>query len=47
MAPVRDRAYDLLGNPAELDSLLDLGADKAREAAHVTLHEARTKLGLD
>ena len=47
MAPVRDRAYDLLGDPAELDSLLDLGADKAREAAHVTLHDARAKLGLD
>ncbi|CAN5172405.1 tryptophan--tRNA ligase [soil metagenome] len=47
MAPVRDRAYELLDDPAELDSLLDLGADKAREAAQLTLHDARARLGLD
>ena len=47
MAPVRDRAYELLDDPAELDALLDRGADKAREVARITLHEAQAKLGLD
>ncbi|MGI8911291.1 MAG: tryptophan--tRNA ligase, partial [Rubrobacteraceae bacterium] len=47
LAPVRDRAHELLDDPAELDALLDRGAGKAREVADTTLHDARAKLGLD
>ena len=47
MAPVRDRAYELLDDPAELDALLDRGADRAREVARVTLRDAQARLGLD
>ena len=37
LTPIRDRANELLNDPAELDRLLALGADKAREIASVTL----------
>ena len=37
LTPIRDRANELLDDPAELDRLLALGADKAREIASVTL----------
>ena len=47
LAPVRDRAHELLDDPAELDALLDRGAGKAREVADTTLHDAWAKLGLD
>jgi tryptophanyl-tRNA synthetase len=47
LAPVRDRAYELLGDPAELDRLLDSGARRAQEAAQPTLESSRTRLGLD
>ncbi len=33
LAPIRERANELLADPAELDRLLALGADKAREIA--------------
>src|ERR671910_67367 len=47
LGPVRDRAYELLDDPAELDRLLDSGARRAQEAAQPTLESARTRLGLD
>src|ERR687896_593243 len=47
LAPVRDRAYELLDDPAVLDRLLDSGARRAQEAALPTLESARARLGLD
>jgi tryptophanyl-tRNA synthetase len=47
LAPVRERAYELLDDPVELDRLLESGARRADEAARPTLESARTKLGLD
>jgi tryptophanyl-tRNA synthetase len=47
LAPVRDRANELLSDPAELDRLLEFGARHAREAALPTLEDAQAKLGLD
>jgi tryptophanyl-tRNA synthetase len=47
LAPVRDRANELLADPAELDRLLESGARRAREAALPTLENAQAKLGLD
>ncbi len=37
LTPIRDRANELLADPAELDRLLAHGADKAREIASATL----------
>jgi len=47
LTPIRERALELLDDPAELDRLLDAGAEKARETARPTLAEARTRMGLD
>jgi len=47
LAPVRDRANELLDDPAELDRLLESGARRAQEAAAPNLKSAQAKLGLD
>jgi tryptophanyl-tRNA synthetase len=47
LAPVRDRANELLDDPTELDRLLESGARRAREAALPALRNAQAKLGLD
>lgn len=47
LAPIRARALELLDDPAELDSLLVSGAERAREVADPVLHAARAKMGLD
>jgi tryptophanyl-tRNA synthetase len=47
LAPVRDRAHELLDDPAELDRLLDSGARRARDVALPNLESARARLGLD
>jgi tryptophanyl-tRNA synthetase len=47
LAPVRDRAHELLDDPAELDRLLESGARRAQEVALPTLESARGRLGLD
>ena len=47
LAPVRDRAHELLDDPAELDDLLESGARRANEAARPVLQSAWAKLGLD
>ena len=39
LAPVRDRAHELLDDPAELDRLLESGARRAHEVALPTLEE--------
>ncbi|CAA9467245.1 MAG: Tryptophanyl-tRNA synthetase [uncultured Rubrobacteraceae bacterium] len=47
LAPIRERALELLDDPKELDSLLESGAERAREVAHATLRDAWTRMGLD
>ena len=47
LAPVRDRAHELLDDPAELDRLLESGARRAQEVALPTLKSAQARLGLD
>ena len=45
LSPIRDRANELLDDPAELDRLLAHGADKAREIAAATLSDVYAKVG--
>jgi len=47
LSPVRERTLELLDNPRELDGILEAGAERAREVAQSTLHDAWAKLGLD
>jgi tryptophanyl-tRNA synthetase len=47
LAPVRDRANDLLSDPTELDRLLESGARRAESAARPTLQNTQANLGLD
>ena len=47
LAPIRERALELLDDPKELDALLESGAEKARAVARPTLSDAATKMGLD
>jgi tryptophanyl-tRNA synthetase len=47
LAPIRERTLELLDEPRELDGILESGAEKARQAARPTLHDAWAKLGLD
>ncbi len=47
LSPIRERALELLDDPRELDDLLGAGAERAREVADSTLHDAWAKLGLD
>ena len=46
LAPIRDRAFELLDDPRELDGLLESGAERARRIAHPNLEGAWAKLGL-
>jgi tryptophanyl-tRNA synthetase len=47
LAPVRDRANELLADPSELDRLLESGARRAERAAQPTLQSTQANLGLD
>jgi len=47
LAPIRERALELLDDPKELDDLLESGAERAREVAHQTLRDAWTRMGLE
>ena len=47
LAPIRERALELLDDPKGLDDLLESGAERARNVAASTLHDARAKMGLD
>lgn len=47
LLPLRERALELLDDPAELDGILEDGAERARAAARPTLASARAKMGLD
>ena len=46
LRPIQARYAELMADPAELQSLLRKGADKAREVAAATLTRAQTNLGL-
>ncbi|MDC0991625.1 tryptophan--tRNA ligase, partial [Pontimonas sp.] len=46
VTPIRERTHELLADPAELDRLLVLGAEKAAETAEATLGRAHEALGL-
>jgi tryptophanyl-tRNA synthetase len=46
ISPIRARFEQLIGNPEDLDRLLDTGADKARALAEPTLLSAKRALGL-
>lgn len=45
--PVRERYEELIADPAELDRLLALGADRARAIAETKLVEVKEKMGFD
>ena len=45
-APARERYLELLANPAEVDGILDAGADRLRPMAEATMAEVREKMGL-
>lgn len=45
LEPIRARTLELLADPAELDRLLAVGAEKAREIASVTLADVYSKVG--
>jgi len=47
LTPIRERTLELLDNPRELDEVLEAGAERARDVARSTLHDAWAKLGLD
>lgn len=46
LTPIRTRAQELLDDRAELERLLDRGAEKAREVAAATLTDVYDKIGL-
>lgn len=45
VTPLRDRTNELMSDPAELDRLLALGAERAREIASVTLGQVYERMG--
>ncbi|MFW0185117.1 tryptophan--tRNA ligase [Rothia sp. CCM 9418] len=45
LAPIRERSLELLDDPAELDKLLAVGAQRAREIASVTLQNVYERVG--
>lgn len=45
LAPIRERALELLEDAAEIDRLLAVGAEKAREIASVTLKNVYDRVG--
>ena len=47
LAPIRERTLELLDDPKELDDVLEMGAERARNVARETLRDARVKMGLD
>jgi tryptophanyl-tRNA synthetase len=44
-APVRERALELLSDPAELDRILAVNADRATEVAEATLAKVYDRVG--
>jgi len=46
LQPIRERIKDLVSDPYQVDNLLKLGTEKAREEASTTLHELKRIMGL-
>ena len=46
VTPIQRRVQELLADPAELQAVLDKGADRARQAAMKTLRRVYDRLGL-
>jgi tryptophanyl-tRNA synthetase len=46
LEPIRTRYEELMGDPAELERILEGGADRAAEVAEVTMKEVRSRSGL-
>lgn len=47
LAPIRERALELLGDPKELDAILESGAEEARAVAQPVYRNAASRMGLD
>ena len=45
-APARQRYLELMANPAEVDGILEMGADRLRPMAEATMAEVRQRMGL-
>jgi tryptophanyl-tRNA synthetase len=45
-APARERYMELMASPAEIDGILEAGADRLRPMAAETMDEVRAKMGL-
>jgi tryptophanyl-tRNA synthetase len=45
-APARERYLELMAKPAEIDGILETGADRLRPLAEATLDDVRRKMGL-
>ncbi len=45
-APARDRYLELIAHPADVDGILEAGADRLRPMATATMDEVRVKMGL-
>jgi tryptophanyl-tRNA synthetase len=45
-APARERYLELMAHPAEIDGILEAGADRLRPKAEATMAEVREKMGL-
>ena len=45
-APARERYAELMANPAEVDGILEAGADSLKPKAAATMAEVREKMGL-
>ena len=45
-APARERYLELMSNPAEVDGILEMGADRLRPMAEATMAEVRQRMGL-
>ena len=46
LTPVRERYYELRGDEAQLEAILEAGADKARPIARATLADVREAMGV-
>jgi tryptophanyl-tRNA synthetase len=47
LAPIRTRGLELMNEPAELDRLLELGAERARDVAERKVVEIKERMGFD
>jgi tryptophanyl-tRNA synthetase len=45
LRPIRERYYQLIADPAELDRILELGAERARAVAEPKVQEIKQKVG--